>query len=85
MTDRAAADHPSGTDPFVFAARGSGPGQVLANYSFIEPATRLATGKSLILFVVAWVAGIIWYFYWKARSEKQGIDVSITFGELPPE
>ena len=54
-------------------------------YSFIEPTTRLTTGKSLILFVVAWVAGILWYFYWKARSKKQGIDVSITFGELPPE
>ena len=54
-------------------------------YSFIEPTTRLTTGKSLILFVAAWAAGIIWYFVWKARSAKQGIDVSITFGELPPE
>ena len=54
-------------------------------YSFIEPTTRVTTGKSLILFVAAWAAGIIWYFFWKARSAKQGIDVSITFGELPPE
>jgi amino acid transporter len=54
-------------------------------YSFIEPTTRLTTGKSIILFVGAWAAGIIWYFVWKARSKKQGIDVSITFGELPPE
>ena len=54
-------------------------------YSFIEPTTRLTTGKSIILFVGAWAAGIIWYFVWKAKSKKQGIDVSITFGELPPE
>jgi amino acid transporter len=54
-------------------------------YSFIEPTTRLTTGKSLILFVAAWVAGIVWYFVWKRRSAKQGVDVSVTFGELPPE
>ena len=54
-------------------------------YSFVEPTTRVTTGKSMFLFVASWVAGILWYFVWKARSEKQGIDVSITFGELPPE
>jgi amino acid transporter len=54
-------------------------------YSFFDPTTRLTTGKSLFLFVASWAAGIIWYFVWKARSAKQGIDVSITFGELPPE
>jgi APA family basic amino acid/polyamine antiporter len=54
-------------------------------YSFFDPTARLTTGKSLILFVVAWVAGLLWYFYWRRRSAKQGIDVSITFGELPPE
>jgi basic amino acid/polyamine antiporter, APA family len=54
-------------------------------YSFFEPTTRLTTGKSLILFVAAWAAGIAWYFFWRARSKAQGIDVSITFGELPPE
>jgi amino acid transporter len=54
-------------------------------YSFIEPTTRVTTGKSLILFACAWAAGIAWYFFWRARSARQGIDVSITFGELPPE
>jgi len=54
-------------------------------YSFVDPTTRVTTGKSLIMFVVAWVAGILWYLFWKARSARQGIDVSITFGELPPE
>jgi len=54
-------------------------------YSFIEPTTRLTTGKSLFLFAASWIAGFIWYFAWRARSKAQGIDVSITFGELPPE
>ena len=54
-------------------------------FSFIDPASRDVTGKNLIVFAAAWVAGLLWYFFWKARSKKQGIDVSITFGELPPE
>ena len=54
-------------------------------YSFIDPTTRLTTGKSLFLFAASWIAGILWYLFWRARSKAQGIDVSITFGELPPE
>lgn len=54
-------------------------------YSFFEPKTRVTTGKSLFLFAAAWIAGIAWYFIWRQRSAKQGIDVSVTFGELPPE
>jgi len=54
-------------------------------FSFIDPTSRDLTGKNLIVFAVAWVAGLLWYFYWRRRSAKQGIDVSITFGELPPE
>ena len=45
-------------------------------YSFIEPTTRLTTGKSMFLFGASWAAGIIWYLFWKARSAKQGIDVA---------
>ena len=54
-------------------------------FSFIDPTSRDVTGKNLIVFAAAWVAGLLWYFFWRARSRKQGIDVSITFGELPPE
>jgi hypothetical protein len=44
----------------------------------------LATG-SLILYAGIWVLGIAWYFYWKARNKKVGVDISMTFGELPPD
>jgi len=29
--------------------------------------------------------GIAWYFFWKARNKKIGVDVDMTFGELPPD
>ena len=44
----------------------------------------LAVG-SLILYAVIWLAGILWYFYWKRRNRDAGVDVSMTFGELPPD
>jgi amino acid transporter len=44
----------------------------------------LAIG-SLIFYIVIWGLGIAWYFYWKARNKQVGVDISMTFGELPPD
>ena len=44
----------------------------------------LAIG-SLILYAGIWLAGILWYFYWKRRNRDAGVDVNMTFGELPPD
>ncbi len=44
----------------------------------------LAIG-SLILYAVIWALGIGWYFFWKRRNKDVGVDVSMTFGELPPD
>jgi APA family basic amino acid/polyamine antiporter len=40
---------------------------------------------SIILYAIVWGLGILWYFFWKARNKKVGVDVSMTFGELPPD
>lgn len=40
---------------------------------------------SLILYAVIWALGVAWYFYWKYRNRQVGVDVSMTFGELPPD
>jgi len=40
---------------------------------------------SLILYAIIWGLGIIWYFYWKNRNKQIGVDVDMTFGELPPD
>jgi amino acid transporter len=41
--------------------------------------------NSLWFYVLIWVLGIAWYFYWKNRNKQVGVDVSMTFGELPPD
>jgi APA family basic amino acid/polyamine antiporter len=40
---------------------------------------------SVILYATIWILGIAWYFFWKSRNKAAGVDVSMTFGELPPD
>jgi len=62
---------------------------ILAYYFFFmpDPAKRLEgfTTSTLMLIAVTWAIGIVWYFFWKQRSKSVGVDVSMTYGELPPE
>ncbi len=46
---------------------------------------RDSNGQSWILYGVVWVIGIVWYLFWAQRSKTVGVDVSMTYGELPPE
>jgi amino acid transporter len=36
-------------------------------------------------FLVVWLAGVGWFYYWKKRNTKTGIDVGMAFDELPPD
>jgi amino acid transporter len=53
-------------------------------FIFMPDLEGLAIG-SVILYIIIWGAGIIWYFYWKARNKALGVDISMTYGELPPD
>ena len=59
---------------------------ILAYFFFLAPTNlegfETNTG---ILIAVTWIAGIIWYVIWRRRSKSVGVDVSMTYGELPPE
>jgi amino acid transporter len=55
-------------------------------YGFIVmKASATLTTFGLVLMVGAWVAGMLWYFGWRQHNQAQGIDVTMTYGELPPE
>jgi len=62
---------------------------ILAYFFFFlpDPAKRLEgfTTDTAVLIAVTWVAGLLWYFFWSWRSKQVGVDVSMTYGELPPE
>jgi hypothetical protein len=57
----------------------------LLYFAFFSAKTRDINGKKAILMGVGWAAGIAWYYIWRYRSSKQGVNVGITYGELPPE
>jgi basic amino acid/polyamine antiporter, APA family len=58
---------------------------ILLYFSFVDSKTRDITGRNLFVFAAAYAFGIAWYFFWKQRSATVGIDVSLTYGTLPPE
>jgi amino acid transporter len=58
---------------------------ILFYFFIVMPDLEGLTISSLILYGVIWVLGILWYFYWKWRNRQVGVDVSMTYGELPPD
>ena len=57
----------------------------LLYYFIFNQAAKQFIGPSVVVFVLTWVSGIAWYYIWRARSKSLGVDVSLTYGELPPE
>src|SRR5450830_745555 len=58
---------------------------ILFCFVIFTPEMRDSNGQSWILYGIVWIIGVLWYFYWAARSKKVGVDVGMTYGELPPE
>ncbi len=58
---------------------------ILFVFFVLMPGLEEFTFHSVILYCVVWGLGIVWYYYWKWRNRKIGIDVSMAYGELPPE
>jgi amino acid transporter len=57
-------------------------------YYFVvhNAATATFTGSSIGLFVGLWVVGAGWYYLWRyINKTRSGVDVAVTYGELPPE
>jgi amino acid transporter len=58
---------------------------ILFYFFVFMPESRDFTLGSVAFYCVVWACGIAWYFVWKARGRAVGVDVSMTYGELPPE
>jgi APA family basic amino acid/polyamine antiporter len=58
---------------------------ILLYYFVFNAAAKQFTFAGNVILVTAWVLGVAWYFFWKQRSKRVGVDVSMTYGELPPE
>jgi len=40
---------------------------------------------SVFIYAAIWVAGILWYYFYKWYHSREGIDVDLAYSELPPE
>jgi amino acid transporter len=58
---------------------------ILFYFYVVMPNFEELTIGSLIMYAVIWALGIAWYYYWKSRNKQVGVDVSMTYGELPPD
>jgi amino acid transporter len=58
---------------------------ILFYFFIVMPDLEGLARGSVILYVIVWALGIGWYFLWKYRNRQAGVDVSMTYGELPPD
>ena len=58
---------------------------ILAYFLLFTEEMKDSNGQSWILYGIVWGLGVVWYFFWKSRSKRVGVDVGMTYGELPPE
>jgi len=54
-------------------------------FLILAPEMRDFTWSSLVLYCSVWAAGVVWYFVFRWWNARQGIDVRIAYGQLPPE
>ncbi len=58
---------------------------ILFYFYVVMPNFEELTVGSLYLYAGIWGLGISWYFVWKRLNAKTGLDVKMTYGELPPD
>ena len=58
---------------------------LLLYFAFLDSRTRDVNGKNMIFLAGAWLAGCLWYMYWRRRGGTEAVDISASFGQLPPE
>ena len=58
---------------------------ILLYFAFLDTRTRDVNGRNLVFLAGAWLVGLLWYLFWRRRSRNAGIDIAVTYGQLPPE
>jgi APA family basic amino acid/polyamine antiporter len=58
---------------------------ILFVFYVFMPGFETYTLTTILIYIGIWGLGVIWYFVWKAINHKSGVDISMTYGELPPD
>ncbi len=58
---------------------------ILFVFFYFMPGKEDFTLWSAVMYLAIWGLGIAWFFYWKAKNKKDGLDSNMTYGQLPPD
>lgn len=58
---------------------------ILFYFYVTAPELEGLTGPSVIFYIIMWIIGILWYYFFKWYNSREGIDVGLAYRELPPE
>jgi APA family basic amino acid/polyamine antiporter len=58
---------------------------ILFYFYVAAPELEGLSGPSVIFYIIMWVVGFLWYYFFKWYNSREGIDVGLAYSELPPE
>ena len=58
---------------------------LLFYFFIIRSELREITALSLVMYGVIYATGLVWYLYFRWQNKAKGVDLGVTYGELPPE
>ena len=58
---------------------------ILLYFFYTNPGLEGVTELAVAWFIGLWVFGALWYYYWRRKWKKEGIDVDLAWKALPPE
>jgi len=54
-------------------------------FYYTTPELGAITMEGVIAFLFVWIGGVLWWYYWRWKNKKEGIDIDLAWMELPPE
>ena len=54
-------------------------------FYYTTPELGAITIEGVIAFLFVWIGGVLWWYYWRWKNKKEGIDIDLAWMELPPE
>ncbi|MEM0017088.1 MAG: APC family permease [Candidatus Korarchaeum sp.] len=58
---------------------------ILLYFFYTNPGLEGVTELAIAWFTGLWVFGVLWYYYWRRKWKREGIDIDLAWKVLPPE
>ena len=58
---------------------------IIETFYYTTPELEGISLEGAIAFLFVWIGGVLWWYYWRWKNKKEGIDIDLAWKELPPE